>query len=60
MATRLPGEQNGMHKLTWKQVKKIRERYAKGGVKPSTLAKEYDVTHTAIYLIVNNKTWKVE
>jgi hypothetical protein len=50
------GEQNGNHKLTWKEVRQIRKKYKKYG--PS-LAKKYGVTHENILCIVKGLTWRV-
>jgi hypothetical protein len=44
-------------KLTVEQVKEIRERFAKGDVTKSILARDYSVTPGAIGLIINRKNW---
>lgn len=50
------GELNLKSKLTIDQVKQIRLRYRNG--KGLSLAKEYGVTSSSIYYIVNDKSWK--
>ena len=50
------GEENGNHKLTWKEVRQIRKEYKKYG--PS-LAKKYGVTQTNIAFIAKGFTWRV-
>ena len=46
-----------MQKLTWEQVKEIRERYAPGKISHEKLAREYKVTAAAIRHIIINKTF---
>ena len=46
-----------MQKLTWEQVKEIRERYEPGKISHKSLALEYDVTDAAIRQIIINKTF---
>jgi ribosome-binding protein aMBF1 (putative translation factor) len=52
------GEHNGNHKLTSADVIAIRERYAKGGITQSDLAKTYKVDSSVVTSVVNYKTWK--
>lgn len=54
----LRGEACNFAKLTAKQVKQIRTRYAAGAATQTQLAHEYGVTQSAIWLIVHNKKWK--
>ncbi len=57
VAPNLSGEQHGMAKLTWEQVRYIRRRYAEG-VKQTELAKEMNMRQGAISNIVLHKIWK--
>lgn len=50
------GEKNGRSKLTWKQIKEIREIYP--SLSCYSLAKIYQVNQTTIARIVNNSGWK--
>lgn len=43
--------------LSVSQIQYIREQAAQG-VRPSTLAKQYSITRSTIYDIVNQRTWK--
>ena len=52
------GEKNGMAKLNWKKVKKIRRLYATNMYTQQILANIFITTHKNISYIVNNKTWK--
>ncbi len=45
-------------KLTWKQVREIRDKYEPGKNTHKKLAREYGVTDTAIGHILNNKTYR--
>jgi hypothetical protein len=51
------GEKHHSCKLTEKQVKEIREKYAKGGTTHRQLAKEYSVSRQSIGDIINRKIW---
>ncbi len=51
------GHLNGGAKLTNKQVRAIRRRYARGSVSQVALAEAYGVTSVAIHFIVRRKTW---
>lgn len=55
--TRLAGEMNAQHKLTWEQVREIRARFADGEPKRS-LARAYGVTPPLIRKIVNGAAWR--
>lgn len=48
---------HAMQKLTWEQVKEIRERYEPGQISHEKLAREYKVTAAAIRHIIINKTF---
>lgn len=56
-----PGETNGFSKLTWREVREMRARWAKG---PKTrhlqevLADKYDISVSNVYMIVSGRTWK--
>lgn len=52
------GEKNRFSKLTWAKVDKIRNLYSSWGFNVKRIAKKYSVTTTAIYDIINKKTWK--
>jgi hypothetical protein len=52
------GERSGSAKLTRKQVREIRERYARGRVSHRKLAKEYGVSHREIGQILQGKWWR--
>ncbi len=54
----LHGESNGNAKLTWKTVREIRRRYARGGVTYRDLSSEYGVGHDIIGTIVRRSSWK--
>jgi group I intron endonuclease len=51
------GEKNPAAKLTWKKVDEIREKYETGDYTQYELAKNYDVTRSAIQKIVLNQHW---
>jgi DNA-directed RNA polymerase subunit H (RpoH/RPB5) len=52
------GEENGMNKLTEKQIIEIRKKYIPDIYTQDMLAKEYGVTQGQISGIVNNKRWR--
>lgn len=52
------GEDTVHHKLTADKVISIRERFARGGISQSALAREMGVTQVAIQRIVTRRTWK--
>lgn len=54
----LPGERHNMAKLTWGQVREIRQRYIPFVVSSVQLGKEYGVYHQTILRIVNRTGWK--
>jgi hypothetical protein len=54
------GEEHGRSKLIWKEVKLIRKLYATGNYIYKQLAKKFNVTIRTVWLVVNNKTWKVQ
>ena len=56
----LIGELNGMAKLTWEIVGKIREDHARGNVSRRILATRYGVSLSAIDNIINNTTWTIQ
>lgn len=51
------GERNPSAKLTWKEVKAIRARFAKGTVTKAALAKSYGVTPEQVANIVRGRHW---
>ena len=52
------GVDNGIAKLTEDDVRAIRRRYAKGGVKQQELADEYGVSHTLVSYVVRRVLWQ--
>jgi hypothetical protein len=52
-----PGEANGSAKLTFQQVKEIREKLSRGSVQ-RRLAGEYGISTTAIWKIAHRMQWK--
>lgn len=52
------GEKHGRHKLTWEQVKIIRERYARGGVSYKQLAREFEMSPAQIRRVANGNQWR--
>lgn len=56
-AARMPGEQNGMAKLTEEQVVQLRARYAAGGISLRAIGQEYGISGAAAHLIVNRTNW---
>lgn len=50
-------DKNGMSKLTWEQVAKIRQIYANGGITYKELAKMYNVNKETIGRIIRNNGW---
>ena len=54
------GTNNSKHKLTEKQVLEIKRTYVKGDLQfgQSALARQYNVSHQSIALIVKGKSWK--
>lgn len=54
------GEHHLMRKLTWEQVREIRERYSAGGISQKALAIEYGVCQGQIQRIVRNERWVVD
>ena len=53
------GENNGKAKLSEKQVLEIRSLYSTGRFSQVVLAERFNVSCQNIYLIVNNRTWKL-
>lgn len=53
----LSGERNGIAKLNEETVRRIRERYAAGGVSQQQLADEAGVTRAAISAVLTRKNW---
>lgn len=51
------GDKHGRCKLTEKEVIEIRSRYSKENISQEQLGSEYDVSQSAVYEIVNGKTW---
>ena len=53
------GERNGMAKLTWAKVDKIRLLWSSGKYTKTFLAYWFNVSTAAIYAIINNKRWVI-
>lgn len=51
------GERNGHAKVTEKQVREIRRRYAVGDISMKALGKEYGLALTSVYLLINRMNW---
>lgn len=51
------GEKNGKSKLTWDDVRAIRQRYARGEETMVQIAEDYPVQKSAIRKIVNKVNW---
>ena len=49
---------NRITKLSWKQVMEIRNKYKAGIFGKKRLAKEYNISVSMIYKIINNIKWK--
>jgi len=54
------GEKSSSAKLTWEKVNEIREKYKTGKFSYAKLAKEYEVSPSAIQYIIENRTWIME
>lgn len=52
------GENNGAAKLNAEKVREIRRLYAGSNANTVTLAKQFDVSHDTISLILAGKTWR--
>lgn len=52
------GELSPSHKLTWFEVREIRNKYKKNIYGAKKLGKEYGVAHKTIQRILNNTSWK--
>lgn len=55
---RAKGEQHSNAKLTEKEIKSIRQRFAQGGVTKCQLGRDFGVSEVLIGLIVRRKSWK--
>lgn len=51
------GERGGMAKLTERDVREIRRRYAVGGVTKTALGLKYGVSGTNVTDVINRRTW---
>ena len=58
LKSKLAGENSPCSKLTWLQVREMREEYPKGGTTHAQLAKRYGVSTQTIQCVLENKTWK--
>jgi hypothetical protein len=52
------GEEHGRAKLTWEQVREIRQKHSEGGISQRELGRQYGVDNKAIQAIIQNRTWK--
>lgn len=55
---KLKGNNNAKRKLTWSDVKEIREKFNQGYTK-YRLAKKFNISFSNVFKIVNNLTWKL-
>lgn len=55
--TRARGENHGMAKTTWLEVREIRAKHASGKYTQTEIASEYELNNGTISRIVNNETW---
>ena len=53
------GEHRHNAKLSNNKAAEIRERYALGGVTQATLAKDFNVSESLIYRVINGQAWRV-
>jgi hypothetical protein len=53
-----PGERHGRAKMTEAKVRKLRQRYAAGGISMLALACEYDIAFSTCRAIIHRWTWK--
>jgi len=54
------GEGHPRAKLTWRQVRAIRQAYAAGAITQVALAREYGVNYRTVWGILHNLRWKEE
>ena len=54
----MPGDKNPMAKLTWEQVRRIREMHSAGDIYQKDIAQAFGVDKMTVSLIVRNKIWK--
>ncbi|MDP3987308.1 MAG: NUMOD3 domain-containing DNA-binding protein [Nanoarchaeota archaeon] len=54
------GERNHFAKLTWEQVREIRQKYIPRKYTQVMLSEEYGVGRTTITYIIRNETWREE
>jgi len=53
------GEYSSSAKLTWTEVKQIREKFSNKSASITQLSQEYNTSYNNIYNIITNKTWKI-
>jgi group I intron endonuclease len=58
LAERQSGDKTNLAKLSWEQVRAIREEYSHGQITLSALATKYGVTLNTIARIIRNESWK--
>lgn len=58
--TTLKGEAHNLAKLTWADVRQIRERYATNRTSQYVLAEEFGVAQSQISSVIRGKTWAEE
>lgn len=51
------GESSGNARLTWERVRRIRARYAAGGISIRALAEMHDVAPMTVHKVVTGQTW---
>ncbi len=52
------GENSSKAKLNWKQINEIRKKYIPYIYTQKRLGKEYSISESECFLIINNKVWK--
>lgn len=52
------GEENGKSKLSSLLIKKMRRAYSSGNYTQRGLARDFGISHTTAWMVLNNKTWK--
>jgi hypothetical protein len=57
MSTARRGEGNGLSKLSWDAVERIRQRYAAGGISLAALGREFGVSSPTVHRVVHHRGW---
>lgn len=59
-AARLAGERHGMSKLSWAQVRAMRDAYAAGGVSYEDLMRQFGVSKPTVAGIITHRYWRCD